>query len=94
MIGDRIKELRIELKMTQEELANNLAMSRQAISHWENGVNEPGIEDLIKLTNILNASSDYILGITDIRENFKSDKALESYINDCVKVYKKHFKKD
>lgn len=93
MIGDRIKELRTESKMTQEELANKLNMSRQAISHWENGINEPGIGDLIKLTTILNVSADYLLGITDIKENFKTDKGLELYINDCMKVYTKHFRK-
>ncbi len=93
MIGDRIKELRTESKMTQEELANKLNMSRQAISHWENGVNEPGIGDLVKLTTILNVSADYLLGITYIKENFKNDKELELYINDCMKVYRKHFRK-
>jgi len=93
MIGDRIKRLRTELKMTQEELGNKLSMSRQAVSHWENGLSEPSIEDLIKLTTILNVSADYLLGITSIRENLKEDKELEIYINDCIKVYRKHFKK-
>ena len=93
MIGDRIKELRTELKITQGELSNKLSMSRQAISHWETGINEPGIGDLIKLVSVFNVSSDYLLGITDVRENFKSDKELELYINDCIKVYRKHFRK-
>ncbi len=93
MIGDRIKELRTELKIKQEELANELLMSRQAISHWETGINEPGVEDLIKLTTIFNVSADYLLGITDIKENFKNDKELELYINDCIEVYRKHFRK-
>ena len=36
-IGNRIKELRVKNKITQEELAKSLQVSTQAVSKWENG---------------------------------------------------------
>lgn len=42
-IGQRIKSLRIEKGVTQEELANHLGLSYQAVSKWENNVSTPDI---------------------------------------------------
>lgn len=43
-IGQRIKSLRIEKGVTQEELANHLGLSYQAISKWENNISAPDIQ--------------------------------------------------
>ncbi len=48
MIGKNIKRLRERNHMTQEELAEKLFVTRQAISKWENGKTEPDIETLQK----------------------------------------------
>lgn len=54
MIGESIKKFRIKMNLTQEELANKLNVTRQAISKWENNKGEP---DLNMLRNIATALS-------------------------------------
>ncbi|WP_138206644.1 helix-turn-helix domain-containing protein [Haloimpatiens lingqiaonensis] len=49
-IGKQIKNLRIEKGVTQEELANHLGISYQAVSKWENNITAPDIELLPKLS--------------------------------------------
>ena len=62
-IGQVIKELRKERKMTQTELADLLYVSQDTISLWELGKSLPDIENLVKLTKIFKVTADYILGI-------------------------------
>ena len=42
--GKQIKQMRLERKLTQEQLANHLGVSRQAVSNWENNKNLPDLE--------------------------------------------------
>lgn len=51
-IGMYLAELRKYYKITQDELANRLAVSRQAVSKWETGVSVPDIELLVKLSEL------------------------------------------
>lgn len=57
----RLRKLRIERKMTQEDLAQQLHVTRQAVSNWENGKTAVGIEYLVKLSEIYGVSVDEIL---------------------------------
>ena len=59
--GKQIAQLRKRLGITQEELAERLSVSPQAISKWENGHSMPEISMLVELANILNVSVDEIL---------------------------------
>ena len=62
-IGKKIKYLR-ELKgMTQEELANLLYVSKQAVSKWEKGVTLPDIENIIRLCELFNVDINYLLDL-------------------------------
>ena len=49
LIGNRIKELRLEKGITQSELAEALMISFQAVSNWERGVTPPDIENLVRI---------------------------------------------
>ena len=60
-IGRRIAQLRKEQGLTQEELAQSLDVSSQAVSKWENDVSCPDISLLPKLANTLHTTTDYIL---------------------------------
>ena len=60
-IADRLKELRKKAGYSQEQLAEMLDISRQAVSKWESAQGNPDIENLIKLTEIYHVSADYIL---------------------------------
>lgn len=66
IINSKIKELRQEKKLTQKELAIKLGVSSTCYAGWEQGYREPSLECLIKLCKILEISSDYLLGLSDI----------------------------
>lgn len=50
-LGEKIKFQRKKRKISQKELAKHLLVSRQTISNWENGKNNPDIENLILLSD-------------------------------------------
>ncbi|WP_125608007.1 helix-turn-helix transcriptional regulator [Lapidilactobacillus bayanensis] len=60
-LGDKIKENRAKLSLTQEELGRELHVSRQTISNWEVGRSYPDIESLILLSDYFNLSLDKLL---------------------------------
>ena len=62
MLGERIAELRKERKISQEDLADILCTSRQAVSKWERGESDPDIDRLKDLATYFNVSIDYLLG--------------------------------
>ena len=64
---NRIKSLREELNMTQQELANKLQGAKSTIAMYENETRKPSYEVLIKLSEIFNCSIDYLLGKSDVR---------------------------
>ncbi|WP_443081296.1 helix-turn-helix domain-containing protein, partial [Vagococcus sp.] len=51
-IGEVVKKKRLEFKMTQEELAQTLFVSRPLISKWENGKSYPDLDQLIQLSDL------------------------------------------
>jgi transcriptional regulator with XRE-family HTH domain len=63
--NERLKELRTERNITQQELSKLVNMSKMAISHWEKGHSEPSISQLIILSNYFEVSVDYLIGKTD-----------------------------
>ena len=66
-IADKIKNARIQKGYTQEQVAENLLVSRQTISNWENGKSLPDIISIIKMSELYELSLD---------EMMKGDKAL------------------
>lgn len=67
-IGDRIKNSRKRLGMTQEQLAARLGVSAQAVSKWENNLSCPDISVLPELAEVFGISVDELLGKTPPRE--------------------------
>ena len=65
---DRLKELRIEKQLSQKELAEMVATGQSSISAWERGEREPLAHQIVLLANFFDCSTDYLLGISDIRE--------------------------
>lgn len=59
---DNLKELRIEKKIGQVELAKAVGVSKGIISLWENGLREPNMYSLIKLAKYFNVSLDELVG--------------------------------
>ena len=57
----RLKELRKERKLTQEQVANYLNLAQSTYQHYENGRAEPSIETLFKLADLYQVTLDYLL---------------------------------
>lgn len=60
-LGEKLKSARKSAGLTQEQLAEKLLVSRQAITKWEADKGIPDIENLKKLSKLLNISIDYLL---------------------------------
>lgn len=60
-VGKRLKEARMELNLTQEQVAEKLFVSRQTISNWENEKTYPDIISIIKLSDLYSISLDKLL---------------------------------
>ena len=63
-LGNRLAQLRKEKGLSQEELADKLGVSRQAVSKWERGEASPDTDNLIELAKIYGVSLDELVGNT------------------------------
>ena len=61
LLGEKLRKLRIARQLSQEQLADKLQVSRQAISKWELGESMPDTENLILLSKFYGVSIDYLL---------------------------------
>ena len=69
-MADRIQYLRKSKGISQEELADKVGVSRQAVSKWESGQSTPDIEKVILLSDFFDVTTDYLLkGIEPVSEN-------------------------
>ena len=65
--GEKIQKLRKEAGMSQEELAYQLGVSRQAISKWERGNGYPETEKIVRMSKIYHVTLDYLLNEEDVQ---------------------------
>lgn len=63
MIGNQIKKFRTEQGMTQQNLADQLFVTAQAVSRWENGEVEPSLSTITKMAQIFHVTTDEMLGV-------------------------------
>ena len=68
-IGNRIYELRSERRMSQEELAEKLDVSRQSVSKWETALAVPELDKLMKLCDLFGVTMDQLVGRTQIAKD-------------------------
>lgn len=61
ILADKIMKLRKQNSWSQEELAEQVGISRQSVSKWESGASIPDLDKIIKLSSIFNVSTDYLL---------------------------------
>ena len=60
-VGERIREIRLDLDLNQDQLADRAGLSKGFLSDVENNKRNIGSESLLKLANVLGASVDYLL---------------------------------
>lgn len=84
-IGNNLKAARKRCKLSQEEVAEKLHVSRQAISRWETGKNQPDLESLIDLGRLYQTSIDELLGVEKEEISEYIEKNLEEEEEKSVK---------
>lgn len=93
-VGLKISKYRRELNMTQDDLADKVFVTRQALSKWENGSSVPSTDVLINLSNIFNTTIEDLLCLDetiDIDENdiFKGhsrEYVIKNILNGTLKI--------
>lgn len=73
-ISKQIKKYRHELKLSQDNLADKVFVTRQTISNWENGKNYPDIHSLVLLSNLFNIPLDILVkgDLVEMKEEIKT----------------------
>ena len=66
-MGEKLRSLRTEKKLTQKQVADRIGLAISAVSSYESGSRYPSYDALIKLARIFHVSTDYLLGMTDKR---------------------------
>lgn len=64
---NRIQQLRKEQHMTQTRLSIELEVSQETVSSYESGKYYPSFPVLVRLSQLLNASIDYVMGLSEVR---------------------------
>lgn len=94
-IGTRISKLRKSKGFTQEFLAEQLGVSRQAVSKWESGQSQPSTENLLRLSAVLNVTLSDIVAIQDndmtsmeqyAYRRLQQDQKIEEFSKQALKI--------
>lgn len=93
MFGDRLRELREDFNLTQEQLANKVDVNRSTISAYENNTINPTFDVVIKLANVFNVSIDYLACRTRDKYNITmQNKVTREAVTALITVLNKHIK--
>ena len=65
--SDKLKKLRKNKNLTQQQMADEFGINRVSYARWENGSRKPSSENLIKLVAILGTTFDYLFGRSEKR---------------------------
>lgn len=63
--AERLRELRLEKGLTQQELSKKINISTACINRWENNLRVPNIDSIIVLCKFFDCSADYLIGLED-----------------------------
>lgn len=74
-IGKQIKKYRTEMKLSQDDLAEKIYVSRQTISNWENNKNYPDVKSLLLLSDLFNVTLDVLVkgDLEEMKEKIKTE---------------------
>ena len=83
--GEKLASLRKEKGISQEELASELNVSRQAVSKWESNNAYPETDKIIAICKIFNYSMDELIGLKEGHEKRKEENLFSKYYNNFIK---------
>ena len=73
IFSEKLQLIRKNKGLTQEELAEKLDVSRQAVAKWESGQAYPDISNLIQISNLFNVTVDYLVRDQECMVSFETD---------------------
>ena len=65
ILAKNLKQLRLEKHLSQKDISIALNIAVSTYANWEQGRRDPSLDDLVKITNYLEVSSDFLLGIDE-----------------------------
>lgn len=85
-LGSNLKKIRKDNNLSQEELADKLGVSRQAVSKWESGLAIPEMEKLISICKLFDYNIDDLLNqdIEEVNENKQTKGNINKYVDDFL----------
>ena len=91
VFGSRLRELRKSKDLSQYYIAQELGIPRTTYANWEQGKADPNLEMLARLAEVLNVSTDYLLGLTDdpAPRSGKLPDYIQKKLEECEKLSKK-----
>lgn len=89
MFQEKIKELRLNKKFTQEQVAKKIGITRPAYTAYESGKRQPDFDTLQRIAELYEVSTDYILGrfnapSANINETSSYVRTIAAHIDDDV----------
>jgi transcriptional regulator with XRE-family HTH domain len=94
MFGDNLKKVRETTRLSQSQLAELLSVSQQTVGSWEVNRTSPPPETIVQISNVLNVSTDYLLGISNVpnkplmqqKEKLEEDSDIKAVTGDYKKL--------
>ena len=88
--GNKLKELRIAQKMTQQQLADRIGVAKSVVSYYESGDRCPSYDVLIRIAHIFHTSTDYLLdydqeNVVDVKGLSTEDIAVVRMVVEALK---------
>ena len=83
MIKNRIRELRKSANLSQEALSIAIGTTQQAVSRMENYAYDVPSDLLIEMSDFFNVTTDYILGVSDIKRDLNKEKRMNLELDKC-----------
>ena len=89
--SEKLQTLRKENKLSQEQLADMLDVSRQAVSKWESGQTYPEMDKLLSMCKIFNCTLDELTNdeVTEIKGNSKNKNIGNNLIDEMLEIINK-----
>ncbi len=87
-VGQRLKQKRKALGLTQTVLAKTLGVGQDQIARWEGGVYTPSREQIVALSRALNVTTDWLLGMTRENETRLTGESLSPDEQRLIELYR------
>lgn len=84
--GEKVKKLREEKGMTQQTMADQLYVTRQAVSRWECGARFPDLLTAKKIAQILEVSVDELLSGEELKKSIEKDPVLSAPVSNMIQT--------